>query len=401
MNAPAASVYSYSVKLDAEKMIVAGFIVALLLLLALGLITYRVTTGLVEDGDWVAHTYQVIGLLEDAETAVTNTETAQRGYVIAGDERFLAPYHDALPRVEADLDRIENLTRDNASQQRRVTELRRIVHDKLAVVGEVVALRREERTDEAARVVRSGRGEEAMNAVRRKIAEMAGEEARLLALRTAASKSSARRVSLTFFLLTFFVFALLVVSYGLFRRDVARRRSRARALRDLSLTDELTGLYNRRGFLFAAERSVRSAQRDGRRLLLLFADMDGLKAINDRFGHDEGSRAITAAGEVLRHAFRDSDVIARLGGDEFAVLVADSAGNGPEFFMERLSDWLRRHNEQSAAPYAVSMSIGATRLDGTLSVEDAISHADELMYKNKRRKGVERKGAAVEADGWE
>jgi diguanylate cyclase (GGDEF)-like protein len=390
LNAPAPSVYSYGVKIDAEKMLVAGFAAALLLLLTLGLITYRVTGGLVEDSGWVAHTYQVIGLLEDTERAAINTETAQRGYVIAGDERFLAPYRDAVPRVESDLGRIEQLTRDNPAQQRRVAELRRRLADKLNVVGEVITLRREGRAEEAASVVRSGRGEEAMNSVRQQIAEMVGEETRLLALRTEASKSSARRVILTFFLLTAFVFALLVFSYLLFRRDVAQRRARARALHDLSLTDELTGLYNRRGFLLTAERSVRSARREDQNLLLLFADMDGLKRINDRHGHDEGSRAIAAAGEVLRRTFRDSDVLARFGGDEFVALVADPTGKGPEFFIERLSEALRRHNEQATAPYTVSLSVGATRFDGTLGVEEAVARADELMYQNKRRKGAGR-----------
>ncbi|MBV8856293.1 MAG: CHASE3 domain-containing protein [Acidobacteria bacterium] len=385
--------YSYGVKLDAEKLLVAGFAAALLLLLALGFITYRVTGGLVEDSGWVAHTYQVIGLLEDAETAATNTETAQRGYVIAGDERFLAPYRDALPRLERDLSEVERLTTDNPSQQRRAAELRARVADKLALVGEVIALRRDGRTEEAARVVRSGRGEEAMNAVRQMIAEMIGEETRLLALRTEASKSSAVRVGLTFFLLTAFVFALLVLSYLLFRRDVARRKARARALRDLSLTDELTGLYNRRGFLTLSEQQVRLSRRRGEQLLLLFADMDGLKRINDEHGHDAGSRAIAAAGEVLRRTFRDSDVLARLGGDEFVALVTDTAGKGPEFFTERLREGLRRHNEQAAAPYAVSLSVGAARLDGTLNVEEAVARADELMYQNKRRKGAGRQYA--------
>lgn len=400
MNALTTSVYSYSVKLDAEKMIVTGFAVALLLLLTLGLITYRVTNRLVEDSGWVAHTYEVIGFLEDAETAVTNTETAQRGYVITGDERFLAPYRDALPRVEIDLGRIERLTSDNAAQQRRVGELRRRVTNKLSVVSEVVALRRGGQMEDATLVVRSGRGEEAMNAVRQILTEMVGEETRLLALRTRASQSSARRVTFTFFLLTAFVFGLLVLSYLLFRRDLMQRRERARTLRDLSFTDELTGLYNRRGFLLLAEQGVKAARREGRGLLLLFADMDGLKRINDEHGHDEGSRAITAAGGVLRRTFRDSDVIARLGGDEFVVLVVDSAGKGPEYFMERLSEGLGRHNEQSGTPYRVSMSVGSARVDGTLTIEEAISRADELMYQNKRRKGAERR-ATVGPDGRE
>lgn len=371
-------------------MIVAGFAAALALLVTLGVITYRVTSGLVEENNWVAHTYQVIGLLEDAETAITSAETAQRGYVITGDERFLAPYRDALPRVGRSVSEVERLTGDNLSQQRRVVELRRRVEAKLNVVSEVIALRRESRAEEATRVVSTGRGEEAMNAVRQAVGEMTGEERRLLALRTAASESSAQRVSITFFLMTAFVFVMLTLSYLLFRRDVARRRAQARALRDLSLTDELTGLYNRRGFLVLASQQSKLARRHGGEMLLLFADMDGLKRINDTHGHDEGSRAISAAGEVLRRTFRDSDVVARLGGDEFAVLVVEPGGRPPEFFAERMTRGLKRHNEESNAPYQVAMSVGAVRLDDTLTVEEAVSRADELMYEEKRRKRAQR-----------
>ncbi len=381
-------------RIDAEKWIVAGFAVALVLLAALGFITYRVTSALVEDSEWVAHTYQVIGLLEDAESAAVDAETAQRGYVITGDERFLAPYRDALPRIDSDLSEIERLTSDNQAQQARARELRRLVGDKLGVVAEVVALRRGGRAEEAARVVASGRGEEAMNAVRRHVGGMKGEEARLLALRTATSRSSARRVGVTFFLLTAFVFALLVLSYYLFRRDVGRRRARARALRELSLTDELTGLYNRRGFLALAAQQLKLARREGSRPLLLFADMDGLKRVNDTHGHDEGSRAIAAAGEVLRAAFRDSDIIARLGGDEFAALIVDPAGRGPEFFKGRLREGLRLYNERSQAPYELSFSVGATHLDGSQTIEEAIASADELMYQEKRRRGAQRGDAS-------
>lgn len=98
-----------------------------------------------------------------------------------------------------------------------------------------------------------------------------------------------------------------------------------------------------------------------------------------------------AAGEVLRRAFRDSDVIARLGGDEFVALVADPTGKGPEFFKERLSEGLRRYNNASEASYLLSLSVGSVPLDGVLNVEEAITRADELMYREKRRKGIERK----------
>jgi diguanylate cyclase (GGDEF)-like protein len=123
--------------------------------------------------------------------------------------------------------------------------------------------------------------------------------------------------------------------------------------------------------------------------------MDGHKRINDTHGHDEGSRAITAAAEVLRRTFRDSDVVARLGGDEFAVLVVEPGEHGTESFAERLTEGLAHYNEGSGAPYAVAMSVGASRFDGSHTIEEAVARADELMYQEKRRKGADRKVSAA------
>src|SRR6267142_6479786 len=91
-------------------------------------------------------------------------------------------------------------------------------------------------------------------------------------------------------------------------------------LGNLALTDELTGLYNRRGFVAVAERQMSLGRRSGQRMLLFMIDLDHLKRINDSFGHLEGDRALKHTAYALEETFRDSDVVARLGGDEFAVL---------------------------------------------------------------------------------
>ncbi len=103
-------------------------------------------------------------------------------------------------------------------------------------------------------------------------------------------------------------------------RCAMERHQLVSSLRGLSLTDELTGLLNRRGFTTIAQGHLRLASRTGQRFLLLFADVDGLKQINDTFGHHEGDLALARVSEVLRRTFRQSDVVARFGGDEFAIL---------------------------------------------------------------------------------
>ena len=115
-------------------------------------------------------------------------------------------------------------------------------------------------------------------------------------------------------------------------------------LSNLALTDELTSLYNRRGFLSLAERQLKLGRRSGREMLLFFIDVDGLKRMNDSFGHSEGDLALTRTAEVLGKTFRDSDVLARLGGDEFAALAIEASGHSEATITARLRQNLETVN---------------------------------------------------------
>ncbi len=167
-------------------------------------------------------------------------------------------------------------------------------------------------------------------------------------------------------------------------------------LHALSLTDELTGLYNRRGFLTLAAEDVRQARRRRGELVLAFADVDGLKSINDRFGHPEGDRAIRDAAAMLRHTFRDSDLVARLGGDEFIVLMRDASSDATDRARARLAQRLQEHNDLGVRPYVLSLSMGFAREhvfdDATL--ERLIATADRAMYRTKRNPIVRDVGSA-------
>jgi diguanylate cyclase (GGDEF)-like protein len=376
-------------RVTTEIKVIAGFSLGLLLMVGLGVATFRTTKGLLDENQKVTHTFEVIVSLDNVIASMTDAQTGQRGYVITGDERFLEPYNAALPRLSDGIERVRQLTVDNPNQQKQISELQRRVKRNLAVINEVITLRRRGDAEAAAEVVKSGRGKVGMDAIRQLIREMKDEEDRLLSARTEKAKTSARRVVVAFFALTVAVFLLLSFSYLLVRRDVARRKMRESALREMSLTDELTGLHNRRGFLTLAAQQVRIARRTKMGLLLVFADMDGLKLINDEYGHEEGSRAIVTAGKLLRKAFRESDVIARLGGDEFAVLVVGSDDVDGEFFTSRLREITNLHNERADAPFVISMSVGVVRLSDVLSIEEAMSKADELMYEDKRRRRAE------------
>jgi len=158
-------------------------------------------------------------------------------------------------------------------------------------------------------------------------------------------------------------------------------------LGNLALTDELTGLYNRRGFMAVAERQMRLGRRTGRGMLLFIMDVNGLKSINDSFGHLEGDCALKLTSAVLEETFRDSDVVARLGGDEFAVLAIEAAGHSEATIGARL---IERLNSISAGQprYEISLSIGVARFDprNVTSIGELMVKADQAMYEQKRRR---------------
>jgi diguanylate cyclase (GGDEF)-like protein len=169
---------------------------------------------------------------------------------------------------------------------------------------------------------------------------------------------------------------------------VFERDRHAHAIRDLSLTDELTGLHNRRGFLTVAQRQLRLSARTGKPCLLLFLDMDGLKQINDHLGHEAGDAALIDLAAALRRAFRETDILARLGGDEFVALLPDSAERDASTVSDRLAATLARHNELAGRRFVLSVSLGVTSTDAkrVASIDELLSRADALMYEQKRQK---------------
>lgn len=180
---------------------------------------------------------------------------------------------------------------------------------------------------------------------------------------------------------------LQLLADKLYEKNLELEKTNER-LRSLSLTDELTGLNNRRGFMILANGLLKFARRATHPLCLLYIDMDSLKQINDTFGHTHGDTALTHFAQILTKTFRDSDVIARMGGDEFAILTIDATESGLAAIQVRLQSNVDSHNLESVHGYALSFSLGIIRVDlnSTFTVEALLSQADEAMYTHKRHK---------------
>ncbi len=171
------------------------------------------------------------------------------------------------------------------------------------------------------------------------------------------------------------------------RYSIERHRMQLE-LSALAFLDQLTGLYNRRGFLTLADQQMKLAKRMKNKFLIFLADLDGLKVINDTFGHLEGDRALFQVAEILKATFRTSDVIARVGGDEFVVLAVEAFESSTQGLLSRLQKNLDSANQQKNNGYKMSLSVGVSCFNPNeaFSIDQLMAEADEVLYEEKRKK---------------
>lgn len=177
-------------------------------------------------------------------------------------------------------------------------------------------------------------------------------------------------------------------AYLLSVRDITEKVELRERLKIQSVTDELTALYNRRGFFNLAEYKLKFAKRNKKGMLLFFIDIDGMKYINDNLSHHEGDLTLEGASTILRETFSDQDVIARIGGDEFAVLSINAEEEDIQKLTTKLLNKQKEFNNAKKYPFNISMSVGAAYFhpDSVTTINELMSKADRLMYENKNQK---------------
>jgi diguanylate cyclase (GGDEF)-like protein/PAS domain S-box-containing protein len=176
-----------------------------------------------------------------------------------------------------------------------------------------------------------------------------------------------------------------IIAVTVISKNITPLKNLEAQLYALSLSDELTGLYNRRGFMTLAEQQMKISKRMKRHMLLIFADMDQMKHINDAHGHAEGDRAIKDLGDILKATFRESDIIGRIGGDEFVMLITTFLNGSEKLYLNRLFQNIDKFNSSKIRPYAISVSIGMVVSNpyGTPTIQELLERADQRMYENK------------------
>jgi diguanylate cyclase (GGDEF)-like protein/PAS domain S-box-containing protein len=189
---------------------------------------------------------------------------------------------------------------------------------------------------------------------------------------------------------------LVVISIA---RDIRRRKEEEQRLVELSLRDQLTGLLNRRGFLVMLPEHRKRAKRSKAPVIVLYADLDGLKEINDRFGHARGDDVLREVATVMRETFRESDLVARLGGDEFCVVAETDSPADSSAFAARLDEALAVAAQHLDLHLSMSRGSVLTDWHGLEDPEALLERADALMYAHKRGRRGETERPQGDAGG--
>jgi diguanylate cyclase (GGDEF)-like protein/PAS domain S-box-containing protein len=179
-----------------------------------------------------------------------------------------------------------------------------------------------------------------------------------------------------------------VEAVNIISKDITERKIMEEKLRNISLKDELTDIYNRRGFFILAEQQFKLSNRNNKGVFIVSLDLDFLKEINDNLGHQTGDLALIETAKILKQSFRDSDIVARIGGDEFVVLAQETSDSSTEKIITRLRENLNACNAHPHRIYELSFSVGITRYnpEQPRSIDVLLSQADKLMYEEKKKK---------------
>lgn len=326
--------------------------------------------------------------LRNLQDGFLDLETGQRGYLLTGEESYLEPYTDGRRNFEAALSHLQHLFRHNPRTLAQVDELATLGRAKAVEIGNVIQLRRDNGLGAALAASETHEEQRRMNEIRAKVKALV---AQLEQARSDAIKQEVARylqISTLGLDVNALILLLVVVGIGFLALSIRRLEELQRQRELEAMHDALTGLPNGRYLREWLNIALAAADRNRRRLVLLYFDLDGFKAVNDRLGHGAGDRTLQAVASRLRRLMRAPDFVARLGGDEFVAALPD-APPAPELsaMTRRLQENLQKALIPELADGAVTASIGTAFYpdDGT-KVEELLAAADRAMYEAKQNR---------------
>ena len=337
---------------------------------------------------WEAHTREVLDLAAAVRLSTLGTVRGERGFLLTDDESFLAPYEQGRAMLPETLDQLETAVAKDATQLRRVAEVRALVARHLATMETMIALQRSGQHEQVRQRIRAGEGRSNIEAIMAALGAFERAERGLLLQRKQQIGSVARQEATIEYALLVIGLLLLAVTTATtiaLRRSLAREEAMSAQLRDIAHRDELTGLANRRELLAGLDRMIASARATGRPLSLAIFDIDHFKRVNDTHGHPVGDEVIRAIGEFARGVVREHDLLGRLGGEEYLIAFADCPEEPALAICERLRAAVAGSDIglDNGGALNVTLSIGVAR---HLPGEDRttlIARADLALYAAK------------------
>jgi len=333
------------------------------------------------------HTFEVLLAAGRFGTAVNETARGERGYLITGQRAYLEPYFRGRMQAVQQLRRLRNLTRDNARQQSNLLAVGRQLDAYLSRTDPIVmAELRNAANGPSTSLHDLGRTE--ITGLLANLDRVEAEEQRLLVLRHAASLRADRLSEINEWLILSLgavLIALLTAAMASASRAHRQAIDLAEELHNLAITDELTGLPNRRQLMFAMETEVRRASRTGQPLSLALLDIDRFKRINDTHGHPAGDAVLRAVSDELRRVSRGGDVLGRFGGEEFAIVMPNTTVSQAKRACERLRKAVAAHvvHYPDGTTGSVTISSGVALLAGGEGCDHLVSRADGALYEAK------------------
>jgi diguanylate cyclase (GGDEF)-like protein len=324
-------------------------------------------------------------------------ESSQRGFLLTGDVSYLQPYLHDSGQLDGVVATFERLYRDDGGSGAVVDEIRSLTREKQAELTETIDLARKGQRDAALDIVRGNRGKEIMEQLDGKLLSIVAQQRTARTGYLQQAQQTLRRLYLLGAAVGVLILVLVAVAVRTLSGSIARLNDAQKAEEYNAMHDQLTGLPNRRYLTEWLTTALAGAQRAGREMHLLYFDLDGFKAVNDRLGHEAGDHVLQVTAGRLRSTLRTSDFIARLGGDEFVAALPDTGEpTSLDALVERLEAALNVAPLPELDDGAVSASIGAATYpkDGT-SVAALLAAADHAMYERKqgRRSGRARHAA--------
>jgi diguanylate cyclase (GGDEF)-like protein len=341
-----------------------------------------------EAESWYLHTFEMLVAVERLRATANMAIRGERGYLITGDEKFLASYNAARAETPKLLARLREETRDNPAQQQHLAVLDRRIASYNSVLERAIALRRAGREADAVALVRSGAGRHEIEGVLAALDTIQTEENALLAQRSAENERANALIADHYYSLAGvgFAFLLVAAAAGISTAGAQKRvRLVAEQLRISATTDVLTGLVNRRSFMQTLDVELARARRNGAPLSVAIADIDYFKRINDTHGHAGGDEVLCRVAEIATDTMRMGDVVARLGGEEFAILMPDTDEDQARIACERLRAALaaRPVRLSTGADAPVTLSTGVALLVPGEDKDRLVTRADNALYRAK------------------